>query len=294
MALETIYYDGKEVYSPKYDIMFKAVFTGNDLELLVSFLSGILNMDIPEDGLTIRNSELSKKRKDGKLIFLDIYVTLKNGSHVNVEMQVNIERDMSKRSLFYLSQMMTEQLDESGEYKEICPTIAINILDFDYLDNGAAKYHSIFRMKDVETGIEMPNSNSFEMHFIELKKASKYAKGSMRDLWLKFLSAKTEEEWKMLADKSPIIKKAIDKTIKMSADKDIRFALIAQDKIKRDRISSLANAKREGIAEGVLKIAKAMAAEGIDYMIIAKVTELTIDEVERLQFSEESVTETST
>lgn len=93
----------------------------------------------------------------------------------------------------------------------------------------------------------------FEIHFIELQKASKYAHSSMKDLWLKFLSAKTEKEWKMLAIQNPMLKKAIDKTVKMSADKDVRFAMIAMEKIERDRISALSNAEARGEARGEAK-----------------------------------------
>jgi len=273
VALETIYYDGKEVYSPKYDLMFKAVFTGKDLDLLASFLSSMLNIDIPVDGLVIRNSEMVKKRKDGKLVFLDIYVTLKNGSHIYIEMQVSDENNMGKRSLYYLSRLMVDQLGEGGEYKEICPAIAINILDYDYLDTDGEKYHSTFRMKDIETDIEMPSSDSFEIHFIELQKASKYAHSSMKDLWLKFLSAKTEKEWKMLAIQDPMLKKAIDKTVKMSADKDVRFAMISMEKIERDRISALSNAeargRKEGRAEGMTEVL-ALLEQGLSLNEIKK------------------------
>src|SRR5215510_1331777 len=98
MALFKFKYHGKTVLSPKYDKVFKAMFLGKDKTLLVSFLSSILGMEIEADGIIVIKAEFVGNDKDDKAVFLDMLVQLKDGSRVNVEMQVDNEHNMGRRS----------------------------------------------------------------------------------------------------------------------------------------------------------------------------------------------------
>ncbi|MDR1704003.1 MAG: Rpn family recombination-promoting nuclease/putative transposase, partial [Clostridiales bacterium] len=59
------------------------------------------------------------------------------------------------------------------------------------------------------------------MDFIELAKVPFEISNDMKDMWMKFLSAKSEEELDMLAQKSPIMNKAVERLVTISADEQL-------------------------------------------------------------------------
>lgn len=143
-----IKYKGKELLPVKRDLVFKAVFVGDsDLELLASLLSSILEMDIKAEDMAVTNTELPPVHEAGKLSRVDIRIRTADKKHIDVEIQLNNEHNMDKRSIFYLSKLYTEQMTVKMKFEELCPAIAINIMDFSYLPY--REYHNRYRMKNI-------------------------------------------------------------------------------------------------------------------------------------------------
>ena len=283
MALETIDYEGEKLYSAKYDRIFKAEFGGDSegLELLASFLSCILDVGVAAENIVVDNSEVAADSKDDKQIRLDFIVTLADGSVVNIEMQVGNKRDMGKRSLYNLSRLMARQIGRQDEYKKLCPVIAINILDFDYLER-LDSYHNRFRMKEVERNVEMSDAEYFEVNYIELPKLPEDAGDSMKELWVKFLSAKTEEDLKMLAMKKSIFRTAVSRLLRINASKRIRNAMERRDKRIRDYVSELGEQFDNGVEKAKNESAKKMKEKGCDSAFITEITGLSAEQIEQL------------
>jgi len=132
----------------------------------------------------------------------------------------------------------------------------------------------------------------------------------MREQWIKFLSVKTGKELEMLAKQSPVMEKAKNRLVRVSASQRILFAMDKAEKHERDRISfseaekedaraeglaeGRAEGRAEGMAEGVAKgmekgiaeakaeDAKKMIAKGCDNAFIAEITGLSVEQIERL------------
>ncbi|MDR1180136.1 MAG: PD-(D/E)XK nuclease family transposase, partial [Spirochaetales bacterium] len=68
--------------------------------------------------------------------------------------------------------------------------------------------------------------------------------------WLRFLKAEREEEFRMLAEKNPVINEAYCKLQVMSADEENRMIYEARLKAQRDEYSRIQGARREGREEG--------------------------------------------
>jgi predicted transposase/invertase (TIGR01784 family) len=68
--------------------------------------------------------------------------------------------------------------------------------------------------------------------------------------WLRFLKAETEEEFKMLAEKNPVIKEAYCKLQVMSEDEANRMLYEARLKAQRDEYSRVHGAWQDGWQEG--------------------------------------------
>jgi len=291
MAIKRILFEGLELLPPRRDIVLKALFLGKDgLELLASLLSCVLDQDIRAQDIIITNTELPKIHESGKLSRIDLRVKLSCGEHVNVELQLENEYNIARRSIFYTAKLYVDQLVSPMEFNELCPTIAINILDFDYLPY--EDYHNTYRLKNIKTNDEL--TDVFEIHFIELKKVPKDSSKHMKDLWMRFISADSEEELKVLSEESAILKKAVEKLIYVSSDEDLRYQLDMREKADLDYWSAMKTNYRKGKEEGrkegkdegrheqALAIASKLVSIGEPIEKIISVTGLTYEEVERL------------
>ena len=69
--------------------------------------------------------------------------------------------------------------------------------------------------------------------------------------WMRFMETKDEEELKMLATKSPELKKAVGVLKELSADERTRMLAEEREKAWRDEVSRLDGARKEGREEGL-------------------------------------------
>ena len=249
MAQRTLQFQGLEVFKAKYDLIFKEVFLG-DLDLLASLISSILEIDIQAEYLAILNTELVPAYETGRLSRLDIRIKTAD-KHIDLELQLNNRYNMDKRSIFYLSKLFIEQMTQGLDFKDLCPAIAINILDFDYLPH--AEYHNQYRLKNTRTHDEL--TGAIEIHFLELPKARFTENNNMKNLWMKFLSADSGEMLEMLAKQDPMMEKAISRLVYVSADEKLRYEIAMREKAEldynNDMSGSFEKGKEQGIEQGI-------------------------------------------
>ena len=96
-----------KIYNLKNDIIFKAFFTGdNGEEFLTEFLIALLNVKITN--LKVREEinleQLSPKEKGGRL---DLQATINDDTIVNIELQIEDQHNMLKRTIFYASKTLS-------------------------------------------------------------------------------------------------------------------------------------------------------------------------------------------
>ncbi len=281
--MQKIKYKGREIYSPKTDLMFKAVFGQEESkEILRSFLNSMLKLEIEKaEDISLENTELIAQIAEGKSSRLDVRVATANNEHIDIEIQIANSKNIANRSLFYVSKLLTEQLKVGENPKDLGRAIGLNILDFNYFEDN--RWFRTGRVLDVETGEEI--SDRLELNFVELKKIpdldslqdlsgqGKYQKGKNQKtiatqernleeknpqeslelkkmLWLEFLKAETEEELMLVAEKDREVYEALQKLDEASADAKMRYILDMRDKTERDNTAFLNIAREEGIAEG--------------------------------------------
>ena len=113
----------------KSDIMFKAFFTRKENEeFLKEFLEAVLGekLEIKKVLHDVRLEQLAKNEKFG---ILDLGVELENGEFINVEIQLKDNKNIEKRTIFYSSKKITEQLGAGEDYSQLKPIVIIAILD---------------------------------------------------------------------------------------------------------------------------------------------------------------------
>lgn len=136
---------------------------------------------------------------------MDILGYAKDGTKVNVEMQVANEYNMKQRSLYYWAQIYTD-LKKGEEYRELKRTVAINILNYNLLSS--QEYHSMHGLYNIKNGNQL--TADLEMHFIEIPKWPYLNLKKMKrlDRWLAYFSGKiSAEEMEAIGMEEPEIKR---------------------------------------------------------------------------------------
>ena len=276
----------KTPLSPKNDFVFKLLFGERSrLNLLGSFLQSVL--DLPKEEyqrLAIVDPFLKREHYDDKLGVLDVKIHTPGGRIIDVEIQVEAQADMWERILYYATRMTTEQLRSGQAYEAIKKVVSIIILDWPLIGPESAAYHHCFRLFDERTGYRFPDL--FEINTLELPKLPRRPDGTALYNWLKFFTAKTEEELTMVAETSPEIAQAVGIIMELSEDEQTRLLAESREKYRRDEYSRRKLARQEGLQkgreEGLLIAAKNLLRLKIAPELIAESTGLSLEEIRAL------------
>jgi predicted transposase/invertase (TIGR01784 family) len=126
----------------------------------------------------------------------------------------------------------------------------------------------------LETEEYFPFNDLMEIHALNLERLPEEGKGKLLD-WLRFLNAETEEEFRMLAEKTPLIGEAYCKLQAMSEDEANRMLYEAHLKAQRDEYSRVQGAPQKGRQE----VARTLKVLGDPGEKIARATGLSADEI---------------
>ena len=286
----------KGLLDPKVDFVFKNIFgSPNHPEILISFLNATLKPKKKIVSVDIKKTDIEKQYIEDKYSRLDVKATTSNDEIINIEIQLKNENNMVKRSLYYLSKMYEEQLNEKEDYSKLARTVCINILNFKYLKTD--NFHTGYRFKEIESNEEL--TDIMEVHFIEIPKLKDSSdEKDMLVAWTEFLKDPESEKVRGLELSVEEIRQAKDELIRMSNDKKQRELYDMRANSLRDKISELnavekkareegiEKGRKEGIEEGAknrtIEIARNMKLSGLDTNTIAKLTNLSPDEIDKL------------
>jgi predicted transposase/invertase (TIGR01784 family) len=151
--------------------------------------------------------------------------------------------------------MVTEQIGIGGHYVDLKQAVSIVITDYDFIPE-SERYHTVFRMLEEEE--HFPFNDLTEIHVLNLEKIPAEDDSKLVD-WLRFLRAEDEEEFKMVAEKNPVINEAYCKLQVMSEDEANRMIYEARLKARRDEYSRMRGAREEGREEGINEFANLLA-----------------------------------
>jgi predicted transposase/invertase (TIGR01784 family) len=281
-----------EILSPQIDIIFRKIFgTENNIEYLKDFLQAVLGFDDEEfTGLKITDPHQLPSTPKGKLSILDVKVITASGKRLNVELQVLPNPEMKSRITYYLSKMVTDQLQNGMHYHELQRSICIVVTSFNLIEN-TDQYHTVFRM--MEQNQHFSFNDLTEIQVLDMTKIPQNENDELTN-WLRFIRAKKKEEFEMAAQASPVIQEAYAYLVELSADEKIRLIAEEELKLQRDEYARMTGSKREGRIEGEAiglakgkvegraEVARNLARLGMDVETISKATGLDpiqIDEI---------------
>ena len=295
------------------DYIFKRVFAykGNE-SVLKDFLEAILKKEIQK--VTIKNPEIIPYEKGEKRGLLDIKAETEDGTMLDIEMQMEDEKDIDERATSYMGKLISEQLQVGHKYTELKKSIVIFITNYNFLKRNS--YHSVGRLKFektlkeeyVELGYEEEDeiaSEYIEYHYIELPKyKNKNTKDFTKlDQWMCIFTQ--NEGGIMLAKKeNKEIERAINTLDFISEDSKERERHNSIVMAEYNRLTSQHNFYKAGLKDGIEKrnrstekkngitkgeknksteIAKKMLNMGFTLEQILEATNLSKEEIEKLK-----------
>ena len=233
--------------SPKVDYCFKELLAYP--EIRKGFVAAILNKE-PEElaETTLMPTILSKDTEDGKYGILDVRVRMKNGSQMDLEMQVAPFEFWNNRVIFYLSKMYAEQVKEGDKYKNLKPCIHVSILNFNLFHEDRTCFREI-AFCDLTT--KQKYTDLLEIYVLESKKLPQEQKEEPLIIkWMRFLAAESREDFEKMAGEDNYINEAYEVLQKLSADERKRLEYEARQKAIRDYDSQMSSSREEGIRIG--------------------------------------------
>lgn len=239
---------GNFLMSPKVDFCFKELMRNS--EVRKGFLSAVLELSPEEiEETELLPTHLQQENADDKLGILDVQIRMKDGTRIDIEVNVAPFMAWPERSLFYLGKMYIGQIEKGERYTVLKKCVHIGILDFILFENETS-YHSRFHIREDQRNFQY--SDKLEIHICELPKLKKYTHPETKLLdWMRFLNADQEEEMEEMAGKNQYIQTAYDDLKMLSADEQKRLAYEERLKAERDYVSFAYDNWERGMRQGV-------------------------------------------
>ena len=277
---EEVKKDGWLKYTGLHDVMFKHIVSG---EYGIEILCELFNQICP--GYELKPKEVISKTTEItdyvelKTVRLDIRFSFGNVK-VNIESQrYEPKYNFAYRIDIYTSKLQTTQERKGEKYNEIRPVIVIAICGFDALKNG--KWMTIIKPHDIEDG----NGYCYDWKtniYIQLPYIEECAKMWLKEFF-KIMSSHYPEDYK---GRDEMMDNTIKEIKRLNSNKEVIDEIVRyEDAYESYHAELKANFKEgleEGKIEGKIEVAQNLKEINMPIDIIASVTGLTKEEIEKL------------
>jgi predicted transposase/invertase (TIGR01784 family) len=163
------------------DRLFKYIFASRQhKENLIRFLNDVLNdPDRVVVDIGYIDREIDPLFLKGKGARFDVRAKTDAGRIFHVEVQIGEEKDFLDRCLFYTCMDYTSQLTIGEPYGVLGEVVFIAVTNFDIFPDKPDTFHSVQKLLDVEN--HKCYCGGIELHFLEIPKLRKQAKGKAPD-----------------------------------------------------------------------------------------------------------------
>ncbi|WP_010259230.1 Rpn family recombination-promoting nuclease/putative transposase [Treponema primitia] len=270
------------------DYVFKLIFGDQrNIDILAGFLKAALNLPEAEyDSLSIVDPNLKREFADDKAGVLDVKIHTKTGIVIDVEIQVSAYGGLRKRLTEYAVKMVTEQIKRGENWKQANRVVCIIIIN-DILIPEEKDYYNRYALLNRETGTEF--TDLLEINTLELPKLPKQSDGSDLYMWSQFFTSETEEDFMMVAEKDPVIKKAVATLMELSEDERERLLAESREKFLYDQYHREKESYEKGLSTGreeayqeKLESARKLKARGFSGDEISGILQLVPKDIAKL------------
>jgi predicted transposase/invertase (TIGR01784 family) len=269
--------------NPFTDFGFKKLFGSEpNKDLLIDFLNQVLPVKHTIKDLTYaRTEQLGNSEADRKAIF-DLYCIGENGERFIVEMQKAKQNFFKDRSVYYASFPIQEQAKKGDWNYQLAAVYMVGILDFTFSEDAAERevrhevqlkdHHcKVFYDKLTFIYLEMPNFNKPESDL-----------QNNFDKWMYVLQQLPYLQNRPQALQDRVFKKLFEAAEIANFTPDEKNKYEESLKVYRDLKNVVDTSFDEGKAERNLEIARQMKLKGLEPSLIAEITGLSMEEIEKL------------
>ena len=284
--------------NPYTDFGFKKLFgTAMNKDLLISFLNALFNNEDKqiEDVQYLNGENLGDGYGDRRSVF-DVYCTTSDGSQFIVEMQKAEQTYFKDRSVYYATTPIRQQAPKGKWDYHLENVYTIGILNFEFPNNEYApdSYRHEIKLKDVEDHHVFYDKLTFI--YLEMPKFNKTENEleTMFDKWMFVLRNLSRLMERPAALQDRVFKKLFEQAEIAKYSVEERRLYEASQKEYWDYTSTLETAElkgeKKGEKKGLIKgekkkaidVAQKMKADGLPVETIAKYTELSPEQIEKL------------
>lgn len=259
----------------------------SDPIIMKSFLNAILDGDEETiTDVTFENVEIPRETEDQRGVIFDLLCTTDKGDTILIEMQNSNQKFFKTRANFYIYNLLRKKIDRGHVWKKMKQDISKIIGIFIMGDglNGLDKVITRTAECDLDTGCEFWNRH--RKYFISLPQFTLDINNiTNKDIWIDFLKNlgsmdKIHPSVYERADEGllRLLKKA---NIAALTDEDLDYYEASMKRLE-DEIDMEEIGYEKGIRDKAVQIAIDMKRDGVDPKNIAKWTDLTLDEIEKL------------
>lgn len=302
-----------QLLDPKNDFVFKRLFA-NAPDLLADLINAVRGDQPPIAVVEVLNPRIDPAALTGKAIVLDVLARDANGALYGIEMQVRRHPHWPERSAYYVARTFVNQLRNGQEYGELHRVVGIHLMDFELFDE-PGQAHWCFELRDrARPGVLL--TTALQWNLIELPKLDRLrSDDGALTAWAAYF-----EHWQEDAVMSTIthapVQQALQQLAQLSDDMEARHQALKRDMAMFDEASFMKAAHEKGLKEGLeegrkkghdegrkegrkegrdegrkegqLQARRELAhrlieQSGFDDAAIARLTELTEDEVRQLR-----------
>ena len=185
--------------------------------------------------------------------------------------------------------MYNEAIKQGQDYTKLPKCITINLIGKGFDKN--KRLHNKYLVLEKDT--KEPLASKLEIHILNLEKARLVKAGQCKDNkakrllnWLKFIETDNSEVRKMLAQESPMMRKANTTIEVMEMSPRDKWLYDSRMKYEHDRASCISEGYRRGLDKGSyqtkLETAKLMKKMNYPISDICTISGLSVEEIESL------------
>lgn len=230
------------------DLVFKTLFS-RQLHLLTDLINAVRYRYPPIQVVQVRNPNILPSDVSSKQIILDILAQDTQGSLFNVEMQLRHYPQWPQRSLFYLTRMLSDQLNTGQEYQALKPAVSISLLGHDLYPDYPAQADWHFTLRDARhPAVQL--GQAMQVHIIELTKAETlHAFPPALTAWITCLRHNQEETLMNPIEYAPV-REAMQHLEDMYTERDLRLIAVRREMAVADYWLGLEDARQKGHEAG--------------------------------------------
>ena len=265
-------------YNPLNDVLFKFIFGKEERkQITIDFLNAVLSPSLGHmiEDLQFANTEMSPEHDSDKLTRLDVACVLDSGALVDVEVQVTNEKNIERRTLYYWAQMYLMSLPTGHRYKDLKPSITVNLLNFSFLPQ--EEPHAVYGIYNEATGHQL--TKDLALHFLEIpkyaaQKRKPIAEMTKMERWLAYFANRLDRQGKEeLAMSEAAIQNAMEAARVFLSSTEERRLYINREMARMDRESQLEEAHEKGFEKGIEKGIEKGVEKGIISLALRQIPE---------------------